>query len=170
VPLLLAGGPERAKPPVPQKALNWQKTALVLTYYPESRDEAGATPVSLRAGEIRTGVVVRLIRLPLFSAKVRIRPRVEVPHSWVADLLLINASTTGAVRAYPPEIDDEMTIYGLIPGTYSVQATVAERDFTNWPIATDGLSTPFPPHHTGRGQFTVTNHDVQGIEIEVANQ
>ena len=127
-------------------------------------------PISLRPGEVRTGLVVRLDRMPLFSVKVRIRRGIEIPRSWVADILLSNTSIGGGLGAYPPELDDEVTVYGLIPGIYSARATIAEQDFTTWVFPTDGPSAPLPLHYTGTTQFAITDHDVEGIEIELPNK
>jgi hypothetical protein len=126
------------------------------TWYPNSRDAAGAQQLTLRFGEHREAVDFQLIRVPSFCVEGKIeRDGSALPMSFI----LADASPSGgevggsSMFTNPPNglaaADGRFRICELPRGNYVLSANPATNS----------------PAFFGSVPFTITDHDVKGLKL-----
>lgn len=135
-----------------------RRAAYASTFYPNSRDLAGAAPIVLRAGEHREAVNVKMAKSTGFCVEATAGV-LGVPGPLHFEITAqepsFGAGANGGLYAMQPGgnagKDGKIRICGLTPGAYLLE--VMDR------------ASP-PPFAMGETTFAIADRDVTGVEVQ----
>lgn len=146
--------------------------APVMTFYPGTADASTALPVTVAAGQVATGIVIRLLTAQTYqvSGTVVDQNGTSVPGAMV---MLRNDPRTSGFSAMPPangrsDASGYFVIGGVTPGSYMAMASVplpTARGASSGGV--DSLPRIVRPVSSPEPNVTVTDGNVDGVQIVV---
>jgi hypothetical protein len=171
-PATAPGTSQRVASPGPPPGRSLQRAT---TYYPSAADPSLATPVTIAAGEEKSGLDITMSMLPTATVSGRISRQDGQP---VRGVLLAAVKSTRsanfAIFESPPRASvlpsGEFTIPGVLPGNYLVTARAPSALAPAAPPAggRGGPPQPVISDLWASAEITVSGEDVSDLRLELA--
>jgi hypothetical protein len=137
-----------------------RRQAFAPTFYPNSMAVDGGAPLTLRSGERREGVDIRVQRTPSLCVEGTAQPAMTAQVAIVEDQPSIGLSSTGGLSGGYPQVstgeDGKFRFCGLHAGVYRIMAMLGPRSRTE------------PPAQYGVTTVTLRDEDVRGVKAPLA--
>jgi len=134
-----------------------RRRAVASTFYPNSLSAEGGAPITLRSGERREGVDIRVQRTPSYCVEGATAPAADV--GITEDQPSAGMSSTSGFFVMSPTAqtaeDGKFRFCGLHPGLYRVAARHISRE-------------SHAPAQFGATVFAITDEDVRGLKATLA--